>query len=180
MKEITISHTDYPVGDKTKKDAILCDVDGTVALMMGNRSPFEYEKAYGDKPNYPVINVVLALRDLWGCDLIFLSARENVAFNSDNDDNKASRSYKSNRFTSSFDLTEQWLDLHVGEENYDKLILRDKGDYRKDCYVKYDIYNNHIKDNWNIISVFDDRNQVVDMWRNGLGLQCFQVADGNF
>ena len=58
MKEITISHTDYPVGDKTKKDAILCDVDGTVALMMGNRSPFEYEKAYGDKPNYPVINVV--------------------------------------------------------------------------------------------------------------------------
>ena len=98
----------------------------------------------------------------------------------DNDDNKASRSYKSNRFTSSFDLTEQWLDLHVGEENYDKLILRDKGDYRKDCYVKYDIYNNHIKDNWNIISVFDDRNQVVDMWRNGLRLQCFQVADGNF
>ena len=33
---------------------------------------------------------------------------------------------------------------------------------------------------WEPIMVFDDRNQVVDMWRNGLGLQCFQVADGNF
>ena len=27
--------------------------------------------------------------------------------------------------------------------------------------------------------VFDDRNQVVDMWRKN-GLTCFQVADGNF
>ena len=27
--------------------------------------------------------------------------------------------------------------------------------------------------------VFDDRNQVVDMWRKN-GLTCFQVADGDF
>jgi len=27
--------------------------------------------------------------------------------------------------------------------------------------------------------VFDDRQQVVDMWRQN-GLTCFQVADGNF
>ena len=169
-----------------KSKCIICDIDGTVALMKGKRTPFEYHKAYEDEPNEIVIDVLKATVRYYAkmstmpIHIIFTSARENVVFNSDNDDNKASRSYKSNRFTSSFDLTEQWLDLYVGEENYDKLILRDKGDYRKDCYVKYDIYNNHIKDNWNIISVFDDRNQVVDMWRNGLRLQCFQVADGNF
>ena len=30
-----------------------------------------------------------------------------------------------------------------------------------------------------IFAVFDDRQQVVDMWRSR-GLTCFQVADGNF
>ena len=162
------------------KDAILCDVDGTVALMNGKRSPFEYDKAFKDDANHPVISTVLALKEYYGCELIMLSARENVVFNTSSDDNKSNHKYVSDKFTSSFDLTEQWLDIYIGDQNYDKLILRDKGDYRKDCYVKYDIYNNHIKDNWNVISVFDDRNQVVDMWRNGLGLQCFQVADGNF
>ena len=31
----------------------------------------------------------------------------------------------------------------------------------------------------NVFAVFDDRNQVVDMWRSN-GLTCFQVADGDF
>ena len=30
-----------------------------------------------------------------------------------------------------------------------------------------------------VFAVFDDRNQVVDMWRSN-GLTTFQVADGNF
>lgn len=30
-----------------------------------------------------------------------------------------------------------------------------------------------------VTAVFDDRNQVVDMWR-GMGLRCYQVAPGNF
>ena len=30
-----------------------------------------------------------------------------------------------------------------------------------------------------IFAVFDDRQKVVDMWRNN-GLNVFQVADGNF
>jgi hypothetical protein len=31
----------------------------------------------------------------------------------------------------------------------------------------------------NVAMVFDDRQQVVDMWRSN-GLTCFQVADGDF
>ena len=30
-----------------------------------------------------------------------------------------------------------------------------------------------------VFAVFDDRQQVVDMWRSN-GLTCFQVADGDF
>ena len=32
----------------------------------------------------------------------------------------------------------------------------------------------------NILFVMDDRDQVVSMWRNELGLTCFQVAEGDF
>ena len=46
--------------------------------------------------------------------------------------------------------------------------------------------DNDLKQMWlddigvdNVAMVFDDRNQVVDMWRKN-GLTCFQVADGDF
>ena len=50
--------------------------------------------------------------------------------------------------------------------------------------------DNKLKQHWldndphidrdDVFVVFDDRNQVVDMWRNELKLTCFQVAEGNF
>ena len=46
--------------------------------------------------------------------------------------------------------------------------------------------DNDLKQMWldtigrdSVAMVFDDRNQVVDMWRSN-GLQTFQVADGDF
>ena len=161
------------------QDAILCDVDGTVALMMGKRSPFEYHKADLDVPNAPVIDTVIAMKKYHDCQLIMLSARENVKLNTPSTDNKWSHTYVNKNYDDLYQLTADWLNIYLGS-NWDKLIMRPAGEYRKDSYVKYDIYNNYIKPNYNVLMVFDDRNQVVDMWRNGLGLQCFQVADGNF
>ena len=44
-------------------------------------------------------------------------------------------------------------------------------------------YNSLELDKWinkdDVFAVFDDRQQVVDMWRAN-GLTCFQVADGDF
>ena len=162
------------------QDAIICDVDGTVALMKGKRSPFEYHKADMDEPNHPVITTVLAMKKFYGCKLVMLSARENVILNTPSTDNKHSHTYVNEKYHDLEELTSDWLNTHLGQGNWDDLIMRTSGDYRKDCYVKYDIYNDYIKPNYNVLMVFDDRNQVVDMWRNGLGLQCFQVADGNF
>ena len=162
------------------KDAIICDVDGTVALMKGKRSPFEYHKADKDEPNTVVINTVLAMKELHQCQLIMLSARENVILNTPSTDNKWSHTYVNEKYYDLEALTSDWLNTHLGKGNWGDLIMRPAGVYRKDSYIKYDIYNDHIKPSYNVISVFDDRDQVVDMWRNGLHLQCYQVADGNF
>ena len=159
------------------KQAIICDVDGTISLMdFKKRTPYEYIKAGDDRPNQPIIDLLLNTAVGWECHIVFLSARENVNFSS-----------KRSKYNNAYDLTKDWINRHVFDRQDApdpipgwELILRDKGDYRKDCYVKYDIYNSQIKDKYDVQYVFDDRNQVVDMWRNGLNLQCLQVADGNF
>ena len=58
--------------------------------------------------------------------------------------------------------------------------MRETQDNRKDSIVKHEIYTTCIKDRWDVLFVLDDRNQVVDMWRNTLNLPCLQVAEGDF
>jgi hypothetical protein len=57
--------------------------------------------------------------------------------------------------------------------------MRPKNDYRKDSLIKEEIYVNNIKNKYNVIAVYDDRDQVVKKWRE-LGIKCFQVDYGNF
>jgi len=61
---------------------------------------------------------------------------------------------------------------------YDNLVMRPQDH----LYMP----DNDLKQHWldaigvdNVAMVFDDRNQVVDMWRKN-GLTCFQVAEGDF
>jgi acid phosphatase class B len=73
--------------------------------------------------------------------------------------------------------TEQWLQDH--EVEYDQLLMREAGDFRQDFVIKQELYQQVIKDSYNIFFVLDDRDQVVKMWRSQ-GLTCLQVAEGNF
>ena len=74
------------------------------------------------------------------------------------------------------DATKDWLDKH--NVNYDLLQMRPQGLlYKPDNDLKQDWLNVIKKDR--VAMVFDDRNQVVDMWRKN-GLTTFQVADGDF
>ncbi len=50
--------------------------------------------------------------------------------------------------------------------------------YMKDSDLKQ-MWLDTLIDKDNVFAVFDDRNQVVDMWRKN-GLTVFQVADGDF
>ena len=57
--------------------------------------------------------------------------------------------------------------------------MRKNGYNKKDSIVKKEIFDEYIKDKYYVEFILDDRNQVVDMWRE-MGLTCLQVAEGNF
>lgn len=137
-----------------KADAILVDVDGTVALK-GDRGRFDEARVLVDLPNPPVITAVRAMHAA-GYRVVFMSGRSEGCRED----------------------TEKWLTEHVSVP-FDALYMRSDGDYRKDAIVKKELFDRHVCDKYQILAVFDDRNQVVDMWRS-IGLTVFQVAEGNF
>ena len=58
--------------------------------------------------------------------------------------------------------------------------MRAGDDYRPDFEVKKEIYNGKIAIlGYNIDFALDDRNQIVDMWRE-MGIKTLQVEPGNF
>ncbi len=59
------------------------------------------------------------------------------------------------------------------------LLMRKKGDMRKDAIVKKEIYDAHIEPFYFVEYSIDDREQVCQLWRS-LGLTCLQVAEGKF
>lgn len=79
--------------------------------------------------------------------------------------------------------TEQWLlaytRIRFPGNKPPILLMRPDGDYTPDDDLKRRIYIDQIKPHFDIQLVFDDRNKVVKMWRS-LGLECWQVAEGNF
>lgn len=131
--------------DKT----IICDIDGTVALML-DRTPFNWSKVYSDLPIKPVIDL-LKMYSLNGYKIIFVSGRDAICRED----------------------TEKWLN-DIANIKYEKLFMRKEGDIRSDYFVKKEIYENEIKDQYNVLMVFDDRPQVVKLWRE-LNLFVFDV-----
>lgn len=151
----------------TGKQAIIVDLDGTIALLNG-RDPYDVATVSADLPNKPVIKLVNALRhiaDEYGDiqHVLFTSGRKEAA--------RAD--------------TLAWLAEHVfeyeisGHDGAIRLFMRPDDDERRDAELKLEIFNTHIRDEYDVDFVLDDRNQVVDMWRL-LGLTCLQVAPGDF
>lgn len=141
-------------------NAILVDVDGTVAIH-NERNAFEYHKCLSDTPNERVIDIVreLAVKNF----VIVVTGRENVHY-------PVGENYE---YPDVLTYTQKWLEKH--QVPYDEIYIRNEGDYRPDYVVKKEMWENHIKDRFNILGVFDDRLQVIVMWRE-LGLQVFDVA----
>lgn len=58
--------------------------------------------------------------------------------------------------------------------------VRDEGDHRADDIVKREWLDGMlVDDRQRLVAAFDDRDRVVAMWR-AAGVQCFQVAPGDF
>jgi hypothetical protein len=128
------------------------DIDGTLAIK-GDRSPFDWMKVDIDTLNLPVAHTFRHLAEKHF--MIILSGRDSVCR----------------------EITEEWLEKH--NIKYDLLIMRKKDDMTKDAIIKKGFYEEYIKGKYNIVGIFDDRNQVVEMWRS-LDLPCYQVAYGDF
>lgn len=141
--------------------AIICDIDGTLADMRkgeaGRRGPFDWARVGEDDLVREVAFVVerFKMNDS-PIQVIMLSGRDSVCRTE----------------------TEAWLEKH--QIKYDHLFMRAEGDMRKDTIIKEELYREHIEGKFNIEFVLDDRDQVVDMWRNKIGLKVFQVAEGDF
>lgn len=143
--------------DITKPTAIIVDIDWTVALNTWWRSPYDWTRVNEDTPNTKVIHFISNYIKDSSTYVIFVSWREW---------NPVCR-----------ELTQQWLYNHL-PFTYKKLLMRKEWDKRKDSQVKYELLLELSKD-FDIIASFDDRNRVVDMWRQAWIL-CLQVADWNF
>lgn len=70
-----------------------------------------------------------------------------------------------------------WLDKFGVK--YDEIFFRKAGDFRSDDIVKREIYHGHIIKRYNVVFVVDDRQRVVNMWREE-GLVCLQCDRGDF
>jgi len=152
------------IQDKSLERAIIVDIDGTVAKMDG-RGAFDWNRVGEDKPNSPIIDIVQ--RFAGSHIIIFMSGRDSVCR----------------------EQTLAWLNDNVCRPPYlrfpitsntSRLFMRPEGDMRKDSIVKRELFDTHVRDKFYIDFVLDDRDQVVEMWRNDLGLTCLQVDWGDF
>ena len=137
-----------------REEAIIVDVDGTLAHITDGRSPYDASRAMNDKLD-DAVGIITAMAYQNDYKVIIVTGR--------------SADHKQ--------VTVDWLSENGIE--YDEIYTRESNDNRKDSIVKREIYENFIEPKYNIKFVLDDRNQVVDMWR-GLGLKCLQVDYGDF
>lgn len=73
--------------------------------------------------------------------------------------------------------TEAWLKKF--DVPYHYIFMRKGNDFRPDNIIKLEIFENNIRDKFHVLFVLDDRQKVVDMWRNE-GLVVLQCAPGDF
>ena len=140
------------IQDISLPHAILVDVDGTLAHMW-DRGPYDTSKYSEDTVDTHIRYLVNTL-SLAQNKIIICSWREDTY-----------REITEKR------LKDNWIP-------YDGIYMRPAGDKREDSIIKREILEKIVKEYY-VVCVFDDRNRVVEMWRDA-GLKCLQVADGNF
>lgn len=138
------------VHDVTLEGCYIFDIDGTLAIMK-DRGPFEWEKVGNDLLNIDVCRILGMIRQC-GFKVFIFTGRD----------------------ASCYEETKKWLQDH--ELDGIEFYMRPEGSQDKDFLVKYEMYKEHIKGNYKVLGVFDDRPQVCRLW-NLLGLPLFKVGD---
>ncbi len=135
---------------------VIYDLDGTASIM-GQRSPYDSSKCDElDRVNIPLRDILQKMEKCSEYHFVAMSGR--------------SSDYQ--------EPTIRFLRKH--DFPYDALYMRKSGDNRKDDVIKGEMYEEHIKGKYNVLVVFDDRNQMIDYWRKTAKVPCFQVNYGDF
>ena len=152
----------------TMKNTIIFDLDGTLALIDKRRElstkpngKIDFDKLHDpslikhDKPNWPVIKMAQLFAEQ-GFKIVIFSGRSDKTATA----------------------TLSWLSQ--SKVPFNKLVMRPHKtmNFVPDEVLKKDMLDKHLDIN-DIFMVVDDRQKVVDMWREN-GLTCFQVAPGDF
>lgn len=153
LEEVAIQGRAY-VPDPTKPKAVWCDIDGTLAKMVG-RGAFDWHRVEEDEPWEHVVETVQAYK-AFGFKIVIMSGRDEV----------------------SREATERWLRRY--NVPFDDLFMRPAGSMVKDNIVKHDLFWEHVAPKYDVRLALDDRNQVVDFTRKVLRIPVFQVAEGDF
>lgn len=160
----TINYPRVPENKDLPK-AIICDLDGTLAWMQ-KRSPFDLSRVDEDLYDPRMLEVVHTFMKQ-GVYVLFVTGREGT--------------------DEAYEKTLSWIKKTLDKNIYHhpkmdggydmfSLYMRKKRDFRHDNESKEEIYLTQIKDAYDVICVFEDRDRVVEMWRKN-GLLCCQVAN---
>lgn len=153
-KSVRIARDYSQSWDPELPSVIISDLDGTLFHMNGKRGPFDWHKVGVDDVDQSMIEVLRAWSSA-GRPILLVSGRDESC------------------------RKETEAALHRNGVFFRALFMRPAGDFRKDSLVKTEIWENDIKGKYNVVMVFDDRDQVVNTWRD-LGLKCAQVEPGQF
>lgn len=153
------------------KPLYIFDLDGTLALIDHRRHfverergeqdwPAFYAACDRDTPNAPVIQTLNRLRSA-GAEVWIFSGRSDEVR----------------------EKTVAWIAEHTTFMSWEldtALVMRQAGDYTADDSLKRKWLDFMLPcDRRRLVAVFDDRDRVVQMWRDE-GIACFQVAPGEF
>jgi len=119
---------------------------------MSGRGPFDWSRVGEDALDEAIAKMVGIVFDA-GVRLILVSGRDEVCR----------------------EETEEWLE--ESEINYHFLYMRPEGNNEDDRIIKRRIYEEKIKDKFNILFVLDDRPKVIRMWKE-LGLKVLDCGNG--
>lgn len=140
-------------------DGTLCDCSHRVHLAAAGQWD-EFHSLLGDDPVMPDVKALLEMVPTWS-EVIICTGR-NEAFRAE---------------------TLKWLEKHLLSGYIDNLIMRPDGDFRPDHELKPALIEEHFGSKEivleNILFVIDDRDKVVEAWRN-YGLPCWQCRNGNY
>lgn len=142
---------------------VVCDLDGTLTKGPKDRSPYEWNKVGQDEINLGISHVLDGIKVIDYADIFIFSGRNAVCRPE----------------------TEDWLERNNIE--YDKLVMRPQfledgktENNLSDEIIKADMIEEHIRDKYNVLIWFDDRQRVSTMLRDVYGINVAQLGDTKY